>query len=109
MVSIAGAHSALQLESIAVDLREGERIDALRYSLSANATHGKPRDQAEYRKAYDTACRNGLVARSNVDAVRDLLRCSTRTAYDLTSAARADAERERDQQIADPRASRCAR
>jgi hypothetical protein len=47
----------------------GERIDALRYSLSANATHGKQRvstDYAAYRTAYPI----------DTDAARDLLRCS---------------------------------
>src|SRR5689334_3408297 len=50
------------------------------------------------------ACRNGLVAATDVDGVRDLLRCSTATAYTLTERARGAAERARDQQIADLKA-----
>src|SRR5689334_7057569 len=98
------AHKALQHDSIVVDVRDGEWIDALRYSLAANATHGKQRTPADYAKAYRTASSNDLLAPSEVDGVRDLLRCSTRTAYDLIAAARAAAERDRDQQIADKRA-----
>jgi hypothetical protein len=39
-----------------------------------------------------------------MSTVRDLLRCSMRTAYDLTAAARDAAEAERDQQIAELKA-----
>jgi hypothetical protein len=45
-----------------------------------------------------------LVAATNVDGVRDLLRCSMRTASDLAAAASDAAEAERDQQIAELKA-----
>jgi hypothetical protein len=72
------AHNALKHDSIAVDVREGAWIDALRYSLSANATHGKRRSGADYAKAYRTACDNDLTTATDVDGVRALLHCSTR-------------------------------
>ena len=99
------------MTAFTVDVQHGEGIDALRYSLSANALHGLPRNGADFRKAYDTACTHGLVGAADVDAVRDLLHCSTRTAYDLTAAARRQAEAERDQQIADMKAkgNRCGK
>src|SRR5690242_15640958 len=78
----------------------GSASTRLRYSLSANALHGLPRCGADYAKAYSTACKNGQVDAVNVEAVRDLLHCSTRTACDLAAAAREGCDRARNQQIA---------
>lgn len=39
------------LESISAEFRSGTKLDALRYALSANATHGLRRSQADRRRA----------------------------------------------------------
>ena len=76
------AHNALRRDgSIAVDcaMASASRRSVIRYRPMLS--HGVARCGPDYAKAYATAVRNGLVAQSDVDGVRDLLRCSTRTAY----------------------------
>jgi len=45
-------NGAKEIEAI---LHPGERLDALRHALKANATHGKPRSQADKRRAVELA------------------------------------------------------
>ena len=45
------AHEQLGLAEIAVDVRQGVRRDAILYSVSANATHGHRRSNADKRRA----------------------------------------------------------
>jgi hypothetical protein len=93
------SRNALELADIEVDVRNGTWRDALRYSLSANATHGLQRGATDYRRAYETACRNELVDPTDSDAVAKLLQCSGRWATDLTSRAREVAKAARDAEI----------
>lgn len=46
------------LDSIAVDIREGGRREAILYGLGANATHGLRRTNADKRKAVETLLRD---------------------------------------------------
>ncbi len=66
-------------------------------SLAANAEHGKRREAGDYRKAYDIACRYGLVKPKDSDAVAKRLRCSIRWARELTAEARERERTERDE------------
>jgi len=63
---------------------------------SANAAHGLQRKPLDYRRAYEIACRNGLVEAIDSEAVAALLRCSGRWGTELTEPARAAAKAERD-------------
>lgn len=93
------AHKVLDADCINADVRDGSRRDALLYSLSANAKHGLQRGAGDYSRAYDTACRNGLVNAADSDAVQALLRCSGSWADKLTVRAREAARAARDADI----------
>jgi hypothetical protein len=93
------AHKVLDADGIDVEIIDGSRRDALLYSLSANAKHGLQRGDTDYRRAYEIACRNGLVDSTDSEAVAALLRCSGRWAETLTAKARAKAKEERDANI----------
>lgn len=54
------AHKVIDADAIDANVRDGSRRDALLYSLSANATHGLQRGATDYRRAYETGCRNGF-------------------------------------------------
>ena len=84
---------------VPADIRQGTRLDAVRYALAANAQHGKRREPGDYRKAYDIGVRCGLCEAHDTTAVRDLLACSERWARDLTAPARDAMERERNARI----------
>ena len=84
---------------IAADVRQGARLDAVRHALAANAAHGKRREPGDYRKGYEIAVRVGLCEAEDTAQVRTLLACSERWARDLTAAARAKADREREARI----------
>lgn len=93
------AHKVLGAEAISAEVRDGSRRDALLFSLAANSAHGLQRGATDYRRAYDIACRNGLVDPTDSDGVARLLHCSGRWASDLTERARAAAKAARDAEI----------
>ena len=93
------AHKVIDADGIDVEIIDGERRDALLYSLSANARHGLQRGDTDYRRAYEIACRNGLVDPTDSEAVTALLRCSGSWGEKLTAKARAKAKEERDATI----------
>lgn len=84
---------------VPAEIRQGTRLDAVRYALSANAQHGKRRDSGDYRKGYAIGVRCGLCEAHDVDGVRRLLACSERWARELTAEAREARERERNSRI----------
>ena len=90
------AHKVLDADCITLMCVDGSRRDALLYSLSANAKHGLQRGAGDYSRAYDMACRNGLVNAADSDAVQALLRCSGSWADKLTVRAREAAKAARD-------------
>lgn len=93
------SRKVLDLGDIEVDVRHGTRRDALLFSLSANAKHGLQRGATDYTRAYDIACRNGLVDPTDIEAVASLLQCSGSWATKLTESARATARAQRDAEI----------
>lgn len=78
---------------------DGTRQDALRYALSANATHGRRRNREDLERAYQTAVREGFCRATDTEAVAALLKCSARWASELTKAAREAAKVARDAEI----------
>ncbi|HRD83903.1 MAG TPA: hypothetical protein PLF63_01890 [Rubrivivax sp.] len=90
---------------VPADVRQGTRIDAVRYALSANAIYGKRREPGDYIKGYAIAVRCGLCAGHDVEEVRKLLACSERWARELTQAAREALDRERNARIVEARAT----
>jgi len=93
------AHKVIDADTINVTIHEGSRRQALLYSLAANSKHGLQRGATDYRRAYEIACRNGLVDPADTEAVATLLQCSGRWATELTEAARAKARQQRDAEI----------
>jgi len=93
-------HKAFGATEIEASLRAGNDQDALRFSLGANARSGKSREKGDCTKAYRLACHYNLVDPADPAAVQALLNCSSRTAYDLTVAARAEVEAKQDAEIA---------
>jgi hypothetical protein len=93
------SRQVLELADIEADIIDGSRRDALLYSLSANAAHGLQRSPSDYSRAYNTACRNGLVDSADIEAVAALLRCSGSWATKLTWKAREAAKVARDAEI----------
>ena len=94
------AHKAVGSKEIAAVVRKGSRDEALRFSLGANATHGKRREVGDYARSYAMACKYSFVRPDDIAAVRSLLGCSIRWAYDLTAPARKKIEDEREAEIA---------
>jgi hypothetical protein len=93
------AHKVLDADTINVTIYEGSRRQALLYSLGANSKHGLQRGATDYTRAYEIACRNGLVDAADTDAVIALLQCSGRWAEKLTEKAREAAKVHRDAEI----------
>jgi len=87
------------MTNIAADIRQGDRRDALRYSLGANDKHGLPRNAQDYRRAYQCAVDNDLCKPDDTAAVQKLLNCSRRWSQTLTREAREQAKSERDRKI----------
>lgn len=52
------AHMKLATHAIDCDVRQGTQRDAVLYSLGANATHGKPRTNADKRRAVEVLLRD---------------------------------------------------
>ena len=88
------AHQELKREEIAADVREGGEREAVLHSLSANTKHGRPRDFADHRRAYQIAVRRGLCEASDAKAVEQVIGCTRRWALELTKPARDQLERE---------------
>lgn len=93
------AHEALELAEIECLVFKGSRDDALRYSLQANAQHGKRPTASDLKRAYAIAVGHEFVDAWDVDAVVSLLRCSERWARELTQPARARRDADRDAEI----------
>lgn len=93
------SRNVLELDDIEAEVIDGSRRDALLYSLSANASHGLQRGDTDFRRAYETACRNQLVDPTDIEAVAALLRCSGSWATRLTAKAREAARAQRDAEI----------
>ena len=92
-------HKALALPDIAAAVVRGKLRDAIRLSLQANATHGKRREAADYRRAYALAVRYGVAPAADVEAVAAALHCSERWARELTKQARAEERAARDAEV----------
>ncbi|WPL15576.1 ParB-like nuclease domain protein [Thiorhodovibrio winogradskyi] len=85
------------LDCVTVEVRQGDKRDAIRHSLSANARHGARRGAADLLKAYQTAVAMQFCAPDDARVVAELLCCSERHARDLTATARNQAkERQRE-------------
>ena len=93
------AHKVIDADGIEAEIIDGSRRDALLYSLSANARHGLQRGDTDYRRAYEIACRNGLVDPTDSEAVTALLRCSGSWGDKLTLKAREAAKAARNAEI----------
>ena len=90
--------------TISADIRQGSKLDAVRYALSANARHGKRREPGDYAKAYEIAVRLGLCEAHDAKAVAELLACTLRWAQRLTQEARKAYHAERAARIQEARA-----
>jgi transposase len=89
------------MTSITAEVRQGDRLAALRYSLGANDKHGLPRNSQDYRRAYQCGVDNSLCKPDDTESVQKLLKCSRRWAQSLTREAREQAKAERDRKIAE--------
>ena len=70
------ATSAPAAKRSQVEVHEGDRLDALRYSLQANAKHGRRRDDGTLKRAYELAVKHKLVEETDVDGVQAVLAAS---------------------------------
>ena len=99
------AHKAARWNEIVALVAQGSRDDAIRFSLGANGTHGKPREPGDYRRSYVRAVENKFVTPEDTAGVQKLLRCTTVWAFKLTQAARDAADKARDADIAQRKAA----
>jgi len=97
------AHRALDRTEVPCDVQAGERIDAIQYSVVANAKHGKPRSRGDLARSYEILKREGLVVPGDAARVRELLQCSGERAFTLSRADRDRAKRDRDRTILEKR------
>ena len=84
---------------VPAEVRSGNRLEAVRFALKANATNGKPRSSDDMRRGYQVICANELCDIADTKAVKDLLGCSGRWAQELTREARSKARQQRDSKI----------
>lgn len=94
------AYKQAGFDVVPVDIRSGNRNDALRFALKANAANGMPRTRDDMRRGYDVICANELCDKSDTKSVKELLGCSNRWAQELTREARQEAKIQRNQKIA---------
>ena len=94
------AHQEAGLDAIDAEVHSGQRVDAIRFALKANATNGRPRTSDDMRRAYAVAVSNDLCDGSDTSTVKALLGCSDRWARELTKKARETVKSERDSKIA---------
>lgn len=89
------AHRELGRRRVHVQLREGTRTDALRYALSANATHGLPRTTADKERAVELALKDEDIGNKSTKFIARLCQVSeglaarVREAYDKEQGAKA--------------------
>jgi len=88
------------LDVVPVDIRSGNRTDAVKFALKANAANGMPRTRDDMRRGYEVICANELCDKADTKSVKELLGCSSRWAQELTREARYEAKIQRDQKIA---------
>ena len=87
------------VEMVPGDVRQGSRLDAIKYACRANDSNGLSRTKGDLAKSYANAVQFELVEATDVKAVKELLRCSSRAASTLTKPARDKAKQERDAKI----------
>jgi hypothetical protein len=95
------AHEDAGLKDIEAIVQAGDKTDAVRISLRANAEHGRPRTETDLKRAYQKAVQFGLVEPHDWKGVKELIACSQERAYTFTSAAREELERKRRRQMFD--------
>ena len=83
-----GAAAKAGMTEVYVEIRPGNKRDAIAFSLSANARHGARPTADDLRRAYQTAVDHGLCDPADAATVARLLACSERWARTLTEAAR---------------------
>lgn len=94
------AYKQAGLSVVPVDIRSGDRADAVKFALKANAANGMPRTRDDMRRGYEVICANELCDKADTKSVKELLGCSSRWAQELTRDARQEAKSHRDQKIA---------
>lgn len=82
------AYKALAYDILEVELKQGGRESALLWSFSANAKHGKPRQAADYDRAYRLAVGRDLVDAEDSIGVARVLKCNLFWAKRLTQTAK---------------------
>jgi len=87
------------MPTMACDVRQGSRLDAVRFSSGANNSHGLPRKPADYARAYQCAVDNKLCKPADAKQVAALLNCSDRWARELTKKTRETNKQDRDGEI----------
>lgn len=93
------AYGMAGIDVVPADIRSGDKMDAVRFALKANATNGRPRTSDDMRRGYQVICLNDLCKASDTKSVQQLLGCSSRWAQELTRAARQEEKQLRDGRI----------
>lgn len=93
------AYGMAGIDVLPADIRSGDKKDAVRFALKANATNGRPRTSDDMRRGYQVICLNDLCKASDTKSVQQLLGCSSRWAQELTRTARQEEKQARDGRI----------